>query len=71
MTTEIENYVEQVNWRDMEPQRRFSWRCDRAYKLGFDQEIAADIAVGPLDIHDLEALIKRGCSPALALEILS
>ena len=47
------------------------WRYDYARRLGFDEPEAALIAHrAEIDTHVLERLIRRGCSPYLALEIV-
>jgi len=47
------------------------WRHDYARRLGFDEPEAALIAHrAEIDTHVLERLIRRGCSPYLALEIV-
>jgi hypothetical protein len=47
------------------------WRHDYARDLGFDEPEAALIAHrAEIDIHVLERLIRRGCAPCLALEIV-
>jgi hypothetical protein len=47
------------------------WRYAYARRLGFDEPEAALIAHrAEIDTHVLERLIRRGCSPCLALEIV-
>jgi hypothetical protein len=47
------------------------WRQDYARRLGFDEPEAALIAQRTeIDTHVLEQLIRRGCSPYLALAIV-
>jgi hypothetical protein len=46
------------------------WRYEYARRLGFDEPEAALIAHrADIDTHVLERLIRRGCSPYVALEI--
>jgi hypothetical protein len=46
------------------------WRNECARRLGFEEPEAALIAHrAEIDTHLLERLIRRGCSPYLALEI--
>jgi hypothetical protein len=47
----------------------FSWRRDEAERLGYTLDQAIDLALGPIDLHELERLLKRGCPPQLAIEI--
>jgi hypothetical protein len=47
------------------------WRHDYACRLGFDEPEAALIAHrAEIDTHVLERLLRRGCAPYLALEIV-
>jgi hypothetical protein len=47
------------------------WRHGYARRLGFDEPEAALIARrAEIDTHVLERLIRRGCAPYLALEIV-
>jgi hypothetical protein len=47
------------------------WRHDYARDLGFDEPGAALIAHrAEIDTHVLERLLRRGCAPYLALEIV-
>jgi len=54
-----------------EPMRVFLWRCHCADELGFDPGAACAIAEGDEDLHELAALIERGCPPQTALRILA
>lgn len=47
-----------------------SWRIIRFLNLGYDTNTAIDAATTPLDIHDVEHLLERGCPLPTALEIL-
>lgn len=48
-----------------------SWRHECARRLAFDEPEAALIAHRlEIDVRVLERLIRRGCSPYLALEIV-
>lgn len=47
------------------------WRRDYFCALGFDETDAALLAHNPqIDTHETERLIRGGCPPTLALEIL-
>jgi xanthine/CO dehydrogenase XdhC/CoxF family maturation factor len=47
------------------------WRHEYASGLGFDEPEAALIAHrAEIDTHVLERLLRRGCAPYLALEIV-
>ena len=45
------------------------WRADQLQRLGLSRLMAEGFA-GRVDWHDLAALVARGCSPELALDIL-
>ena len=45
------------------------WRTERLIALGFDSGRATVLACSPIDIHELERLISRGCPPATAARI--
>jgi hypothetical protein len=47
------------------------WRLDSLERAGYDAEAAAVIAASPeVDLHLAVALLERGCSVDLALQIL-
>jgi hypothetical protein len=46
-----------------------SWRTRRMLSLGADAELAATIADSDVDVHDIERLLKDGCSLELAWAI--
>ena len=45
------------------------WRAEQLQRLGLPRLMAQGFA-GRVDWHDLAALVARGCSPELALDIL-
>jgi hypothetical protein len=45
------------------------WRAEQLQRLGLCRLLAESFA-GRIDWHDLAALVARGCSPELALDIL-
>jgi hypothetical protein len=48
------------------------WRVDRLRAAGLDHSLARQIAGdGRYDLHELLALIDRGCPPPLAARILA
>jgi hypothetical protein len=53
---------------DDEDVRVQEWRIDRLWNLGIPRLLAREFASG-IDWHDVEALVRRGCPPLLALEI--
>ncbi len=46
------------------------WRILRLSKLGAGDELAAEIAAGDVDVHDLERLLELSCPLELAFGIL-
>lgn len=46
------------------------WRTRRLVSLGADAELAAKIADSDADVHDIERLLKAGCSLELAWTIV-
>jgi hypothetical protein len=59
--------------RANEAERVALWRGIECHGMGYPPEVAADLACGSLahiEIRALDALIARGCSPMLALEIV-
>ncbi|HEU0056211.1 MAG TPA: hypothetical protein VFQ08_03045 [Gaiella sp.] len=60
-TTEISFEVERVEL----------WRLDTLERAGYDAESAAVLAASPeVDLHRAVALLERGCSVDVALQIL-
>jgi len=47
-----------------------SWRIKRLVSLGADAELAAKIADSDADVHDIERLLKAGCTLELAWTIM-
>lgn len=48
-----------------------AWRTRRLLELGYPVDQAIRHATEPLDLHDVENLIRRGCAPELAVRILA
>jgi hypothetical protein len=46
------------------------WRTQRMVNLGADPELAATIASSDADVHDIERLLKAGCTLELAWTIM-
>ena len=66
---ELEDAVSEVESGLDEERRVHEWRAEQLLRLGFSTALArrfADI----VDWHEVAALMKRGCRPALALEIV-
>jgi hypothetical protein len=47
-----------------------TWRTQRLVSLGADARLAAEIADSDADVHDIERLLKAGCSLELAWTIM-
>ena len=47
-----------------------AWREDCAIRLGYPAKMASWIAERPIDVHELETLIRAGATKAQALRIL-
>jgi hypothetical protein len=55
--------------RDDEEVLVHEWRIEQLRSLGLTAAIAETFA-GVVDWHDIAALVERGCTPELALEIV-
>ncbi|MBA3718229.1 MAG: hypothetical protein H0W87_08390 [Actinobacteria bacterium] len=56
---------------ETEEQRIESWRMETLERAGYDRRAAAVLACRKdVDLHQAIALLKRGCSPELAFQIL-
>jgi hypothetical protein len=57
--------------RETESEKVQRWRIEALMRAGYDMTTAELLASrNDVDLHRAEALIKRGCSPELALRIL-
>jgi hypothetical protein len=54
---------------DEEEQLVFDWQLERLEQLGVSR-IKATLFAGLVDWHEIAALVARGCSPDLAIEIV-
>jgi len=45
------------------------WRTQRMISLGADADLAASIAESDADLHEIERLLEKGCTLALAWAI--
>ena len=62
-----------VNLTEIEPEieRVEQWRFVSLERAGYDAESAAVLAASlEVDLHEAISLVERGCSVALALQIL-
>jgi hypothetical protein len=82
LTQELKVEEEQVREQAVEPKTTgeqlarvdeeilvHEWRAEQLERLGLSRLMAQGFA-GRVDWHDLAALMARGCSPDLALDIL-
>ena len=57
--------------KETEQQRIERWRADELERAGFDPKAAAMLATRPdVDLHYAIDLLRAGCQPELALQIL-
>jgi hypothetical protein len=54
----------------VEQQKIERWRLQTALDFGYDVETANSLAVSDADLHDLDALIRKGCPLLLAARIV-
>jgi len=47
-----------------------SWRLHTLLEAGYPVPLAERLAGSEVDLHDAVALLRRGCEPAVAAEIL-
>jgi hypothetical protein len=63
--------VEQVEYVESEVERVERWRAQELERAGFEPDAAFELALrSDVDLHAAVALVERGCSPELALQIL-
>jgi hypothetical protein len=60
----------ETDWRELDEELRLlRWRTERLTALGFDFPRAVCLACSPVDIHELERLITKGCPLGTAVRI--
>jgi len=57
------------NAADHEDQRVYAWRVAQLVRLGVPWSLAQTVAA-EVDWHQVARLVRRGCPPRLALEIV-
>lgn len=57
-------------WNENEPGRVESWRLHVLLEAGYPVHLAERLAGSGVDLHDAVELVKRGCDPSTAAEIL-
>ncbi len=57
-------------WNENESAKVESWRLHILLEAGYPVPLAERIAVSEVDLHDAVELVRSGCAPAVAAEIL-
>jgi len=68
--TRMSETTETPLWNENEPAKVESWRLHTLLEAGYPVPLAERIAGAEVDLHDAVALIRRGCDPTVAAEIL-
>jgi hypothetical protein len=67
-TIEVERVVNEV---ETEEERVLRWREQTLLRAGYDARLARKLALRPhIDLHRAVALVRDGCPPGTAAEIL-
>jgi hypothetical protein len=67
-TVEVEEAVREV---ETESERVLRWRVDELSRAGYDDRLALKLALQPhVDLHRAVDLLRNGCEPTLAAQIL-
>ena len=57
-------------WHENEPAKVESWRLHTLLEAGYPVPLAERLAGSEVDLHHAVELVRRGCEPATAAEIL-
>jgi hypothetical protein len=57
-------------WNENEPAKVESWRLHILLEAGYPVHFAERIAGSEVDLHIAVELVRRGCAPGTAVEIL-
>ncbi len=57
-------------WRENEPGRVESWRLHVLLEAGYPVHLAERLAVTEVDLHFAVEILRQGCEPVTAAEIL-
>jgi hypothetical protein len=57
-------------WREDEQSKVESWRLHVLIEAGFPLHLAERLAVSEADLHTCVTLVRQGCNPVTAAEIL-
>ena len=61
----------EITTRETEQERIERWRAEELERAGYESTAASLLAGrSDVDLHDAIALLRNGCSPELALQIL-
>jgi hypothetical protein len=67
-TIEVEQVVRELETED---ERVFWWRAERLVRAGYDERLAHKLALrSSVDLHRAVDLVRRGCPPQTAADIL-
>jgi hypothetical protein len=62
--------TETPTWNENEPAKVESWRLHILLEAGYPVHLAERLAGSEVDLHDAVELVRRGCTPGTAVEIL-
>ena len=62
--------IETPVWREDEQSKVESWRLHVLIEAGFPLPLAERLAASEADLHACVQLVRQGCSPVTATEIL-
>lgn len=61
----------ETNLKPTEQELVERWRAEELERAGFPEDVAAELAMrNDVDLHRATELLRNGCSPELAAEIL-
>lgn len=61
----------ETNVRPTEQELVERWRAEELERAGYPEDVAAELAMrNDVDLHRAIELVRNGCSPALAADIL-
>jgi hypothetical protein len=67
---EMAETTEAPLWNENEPSRVESWRLHILLEAGYPVHLAERLAGSEVDLHDAVELVRKGCDPVTAAEIL-
>jgi hypothetical protein len=68
--TRMAETTETPIWNENEPAKVESWRLHILLEAGYPVHLAERIAGSEVDLHTAVELVRRGCQPSTAAEIL-